>query len=208
MLTFGYKVSSMADHFQDRAKTWDKGDIRVNGAKTIANAIEKKIKLHKEMDILDFGVGTGLLGFEIAKATKKVYGVDTSAAMLEKLKEKNTPELNITPFCQDIIEQPLEMSFNGLVSSMTLHHVQDLEAFFTTIHKNLHENGFIAIADLEIEDGTFHSDNTGVYHYGFKKEELSNVAKKCGFKDVVFENINTIKKTHREFGVFLLTAKK
>ena len=27
-----------------------------------------------------------------------------------------------------------------------------------------------AIADLDSEDGSFHSDNTGVYHYGFKRE--------------------------------------
>lgn len=197
----------MKDHFDTRAQTWDKGNIRVNGAKTIANAISKRVALNKEMEILDFGVGTGLLGFEIATVTKKVFGVDTSAAMLKKLEEKNTPELHITPFCQDIVTEPLEMNFHGLVSSMTLHHVEDLEAFFTTIYKNIHKDGFIAIADLEIEDGTFHSDNAGVYHFGFKEDKLCNIVEKCGFKDVHFENINTIKKPHREFGVFLLTAK-
>jgi len=30
----------------------------------------------------------------------------------------------------------------------------------------------------------------------------------CGFKDVEFENINTIKKPDKEFGIFLLTARK
>ena len=193
-------------HFDKKAQGWDSGDIRVNGAKTIADAINTKIVLKDDMDIMDFGVGTGLLGFEIATSVKKVYGVDTSTQMLEKLKEKNSSELNIQAIHQDIVKEPLTQTFHGLVSSMTLHHVEDLKAFFNVIYKNINEDGFIAIADLESEDGTFHSDNAGVFHFGFKKEELCNIVENCGFKDVNFENINTINKPHRDFGVFLLTA--
>jgi len=195
-------------HFDNRAEGWDSGDIRVNGAKTIADAISKRIELNVKMEILDFGVGTGLLGFEIAKETKKVYGVDTSSKMLQKLQEKNSDALHIEAICQDIVKTPLEQTFDGLVSSMTLHHVENTDEFFTTIYKNINEGGFIAIADLELEDGTFHSDNAGVFHFGFEKEALVLSAQKAGFKNIIFENINTIKKPHREFGVFLLTAQK
>jgi len=194
--------------FDKKAQNWDNGDIRVNGAKKIAQSIEQKIDLTQDMEVLDFGVGTGLLGFEIAKKVKQVYGVDTSAGMLEKLQEKNSDELNIVPIQQDIIEKPLKQIFDGLVSSMTLHHVEDLDAFFQTIYKNIKENGFIAIADLEEEDGTFHSDNEGVHHFGFEAKKLREVVQKAGFKDVKIEHINTINKPHRDFGVFLLTAKR
>jgi predicted TPR repeat methyltransferase len=196
------------DHFEIKAKTWDNGSERVHNTRTISEAILDTFTLNKEMEILDFGVGTGLLGFEIAKEVKKVYGVDTSKSMLEKLQEKNTPELSIEAICQDIIQTPLENRFDGLVSSMTLHHIEDLRAFFTTINKNIKEEGFIAIADLEKEDGTFHSDNTGVFHFGFSKEDLCKIVQDCGFKEVCFEQINTIQKPHRDFGIFLLTARK
>ena len=195
-------------HFDKRADEWDKGDVQVQGARKIAEAINAKIVLNTKMEVLDFGIGTGLLGFEIAKKVNKVFGVDTSPKMLEKVALKNTPECSITTYCQDIIEEPLTMQFDGLVSSMTLHHIKDLEAYFTTIYKNIREGGFIAIADLESEDGTFHSDNTGVFHYGFDEQKLCDVVKKCGFKDVVFENINTIEKPQRDFGVFLLSARR
>lgn len=198
----------MQDHFKDRAEIWDKGSTRVQGALKIAEAIEKEIDLKDNMEILDFGVGTGLLGFEIAKSVKKVYGVDTSENMIEKLKEKNTPALYIETYHQDIIKEPLERSFDGLVSSMTLHHVENLESFFKTIYKNINSGGFIAIADLESEDGSFHSDNTGVFHFGFDEQSLIDVVKKTGFSEVKFKNINTINKPHRDFGIFLLTAKK
>ncbi|MBN2816090.1 MAG: class I SAM-dependent methyltransferase [Campylobacterales bacterium] len=195
-------------HFDTKAKDWDKGNTRVNGAQVIADAIAKRHNFHKEMEIIDFGVGTGLLGFAIAPEVKKVYGVDTSKKMLEQVEEKNSESLSIEPIFQDIIKTPLTQTFDALISSMTLHHIENLELFFSTIYKNIKEDGFIAIADLELEDGTFHSDNTGVYHFGFAQENLVEVAQKCGFKNVCFENINTINKPHRDFGVFLLTATK
>ncbi|MBD3796664.1 MAG: class I SAM-dependent methyltransferase [Campylobacterales bacterium] len=193
-------------HFDKKADNWDSGEIRVNGARVIAEAIQNKFDLKNDMKVIDFGVGTGLLGFEIAKKVAQVYGVDTSRGMLDKLKDKNTPELFIEPIHQDIIEQPIDLKCDALISSMTLHHVEDLHKFFTTIKNNLNENGFLAIADLESEDGTFHSDNEGVFHFGFDKEELCKVVEECGFKNISFENINTIKKPHRDFGIFLLSA--
>jgi len=125
-----------------------------------------------------------------------------------KLEDKNTSELHIKAICQDIVAKPLDISFDGIISSMTLHHVQNLSDFFTSIYKNINANGFLAIADLEIEDGTFHSDNTGVYHFGFEKNELCSILEKSGFKNVAFERVTTINKPQRDFGVFLLTAQK
>ncbi len=195
-------------HFDNRAQNWDKGNTQVAGAKVIADAIREKILLNDTMEIIDFGTGTGLLGFDIATSVKQIHGVDTSSKMLEKLEEKNSEALTIIPYKQDIIKEPLEQKFDGLVSSMTLHHIENLKEFFQTIYTTLKEKSFIAIADLEREDGSFHSDNAGVFHYGFEKESLIQIVKDTGFQNVSFENINTIKKPHRDFGVFLLTATK
>jgi len=194
--------------FDKRAKEWDQQDRRVNGAKIIANAIKEKIALTQEMEILDFGTGTGLLGFEIAKEVKQVYGLDTSIAMLEKLQDKNSTKLQIIPIHQEILNKPLTQEFDGVISSMTLHHIEDIESFFQTIYKNIKKNGFIALADLEQEDGTFHSNNSDVHHYGFHPDTLIKLAEKSGFQDIEINNINTIEKPHGNFGVFLLTARR
>ena len=195
-------------NFDTRAKEWDTKDIRVDGAKTIADAITRRFTLTSEMEVMDFGVGTGLLGFEIAKKVKQVYGVDTSAGMLAKLQEKNTKSCNIIPYHRDIVQEPLKQTFDAVISSMTLHHIKDIEAFFQTLYSNVRVGGFIAIADLKKEDGTFHSDNTGVHHFGFAQEELCKIVTRNGFVNITFETINTITKPHREFEVFLLTAIK
>lgn len=197
----------MKDNFKQKAKEWDQKSIRVQNALNIANSIKNKIDLNKDMHLMDFGVGTGLLGFELLKYVKSMVGVDTSESMLEKLEEKNTDTSRIKPLCQDIVAKKLDEKFDGIISSMTLHHVENLSKFFTTIKENLNKNGFIAIADLESEDGTFHSDNEGVFHFGFDKNELGEIIKKCGFKDISFEHIHTINKPHRDFDIFLLTAR-
>ena len=198
---------SKKDHFKDKAREWDRSSRRVQGALKIANAIHDRFVMDKDMQIMDFGTGTGLLGFEIARFVQKVYGVDTSKEMIEQLKEKNTSELSLETYHRDIIKEPIDKEFDGIVSSMTLHHIKDLELFFQTIYKNTKKGGFIAIADLEKEDGTFHSNNDGVHHFGFEEDKLCNIVKFAGFNDVKFENINTIKK-EQEYGIFLLSAIK
>jgi predicted TPR repeat methyltransferase len=197
----------MKDHFKNRASSWDK-DRRIDSALKIASAIKSEIQLNKNMKIIDFGAGTGLLGFEIAKKVQKVYGVDISKEMIKKLKEKNTPSLHVEPICQNIINQPLQDTYDGLVSSMTLHHIEKLDNFFEVIYKNIKDGGFIAIADLQKEDGTFHSDNSGVFHFGFDEKNLKSIVQNVGFKDVKIKHINTIKKPHGDFGIFLLSAFK
>jgi len=196
--------------FNERAKEWDQLDRRVLGAQKIAQAIKEKIVLEKSMEILDFGVGTGLLGFEIAASVQQVYGVDTAEGMLKKLQEKNSKnkDKKIIPIHQDIIKVPLKQKFDGIISSMTLHHIEDIEAFFHTAYKLLKHNGFLALADLQSENGTFHSDNTTVHHFGFSEKELYTTALQAGFTAPTIEKIHTITKPHGDFGVFLLTARR
>ena len=56
----------------------------------------------------------------IANSVKKVLGVDTSEAMLSKLKEKNTPELSIETCNKDIVTNPLDDKFDGIFEIETI----------------------------------------------------------------------------------------
>jgi len=160
------------------------------------------------MTIMDFGAGTGLLSYFVSSKVGTIVAVDNSPSMLEMFREK----------CQEfdceteIIEKDLssdemiDRKFDGIVSSMTIHHLEDTDALFSKFYKMLRPGGFIAIADLDSEDGTFHSENTGVYHYGFDRDLLKVSAERAGFRDLRFESVSTIRKPERDFSVFLLTA--
>lgn len=197
------------DLFEDKSKSWDMNAKRVQNAKGIADLIVKNIYLSKTMEIMDFGAGTGLLSYFVSPFVQKIVAVDNSPSMLEAFEKKSSEFASQTEIIQkDLSTQTLDRKFDGIISSMTLHHIEDIKALFQKFYDMLDTNGFIAIADLDSEDGSFHSDNTGVYHYGFKRDALEQIAKEIGFKNIHFELANHISKPQQDFSVFLMTGVK
>ncbi len=197
--------------FDELAVTWDEKPSRVENAKKIGQAIVENIPLDKSWKVLDFGAGTGLLTFYIQPYVGEIDAVDNSKGMLEKLKEKaeKAGVKNINPVLKDVEREDLGTEVYDLaISSMTLHHIEDVKSFFKKLYKALKSDRYIAIADLEKEDGTFHSDNEGVHHFGFSLEELKKLVEEVGFKDVKVMIVNTIKKNDKAYPVFLLIGKK
>ncbi len=198
------------DLFAKKSKSWDMKSRRVQNAKSIAGLIVKNIKLHKEMVVMDFGAGTGLLSYFVAPYVGKIVAVDNSPSMLKEFQAKEEMFACQTEMIQtDLTTQRLEgQRFDGIISSMTLHHIEDIEQLLKRLYEMLHQGGFVALADLDSEDGTFHSDNSGVFHTGFDRNMLEGIATKVGFEAVHFETASIIKKPHRDFTVFLMTAQK
>jgi hypothetical protein len=89
---------------------------------------------------------------------------------------------------------------------MTMHHVQDIPAMFRKFRSMLKDGGFIALADLDAEDGSFHTEDTGVFHFGFDRDAFSGVASDAGFSKVDVVSASVIQKPHKDFPVFLLTG--
>lgn len=199
----------MDERFDQAAENWDAGEMRQRIASAVFATMVSRIALQKNMDILDFGCGTGLLGFKIAPMVRSVTGVDLSEKMLERLEAKNTPSLRIATVCRDILTDPLEERFHGIVSSMAMHHVADTAKLFETFNRHLRRDGFIAIADLEAEDGTFHTHgNEGVCHFGFEREALRRIIENAGFVNVRFHRAHVVRKEDREYPIFVVTALK
>jgi 2-polyprenyl-3-methyl-5-hydroxy-6-metoxy-1,4-benzoquinol methylase len=195
--------------FDAAAADWDKGDLRQQIAAHTADAVIGTIALNDTMSVLDFGAGTGLLTYRVAPHVHSVTAVDTSEKMLEVLQSKSTPEHQIKTACCDITQMPLSETFDGIISSMAMHHVEDTEGFLKTLYDHLNPGGFIAVADLDKEDGSFHAHgNDGVYHFGFDRDKLTEMATKCGFVDAAFTTALTIEKPDRNYPVFLFSAYK
>jgi len=197
------------DFFEKKADSYEKDDNRVANVENIANSIIERVSLQQNMHLMDFGSGTGLLLERIAPHVRKITAIDVSKSMNDQLAKKRD---NLS--CElDILEIDLESvditdKFDGIISSMTMHHVKDTSAMFVKFHKLLNDGGVIAISDLDTEDGSFHTEDTGVYHFGFDRDVIANAAKQAGFLDVTVENASVVKQPQGQYQVFLLTAKK
>lgn len=195
------------DRFAAKAGTYEQNPARVENVANIADAVLNVIPLQPSMHIIDFGSGTGLLLERLAPHVKKITAIDTSKAMHQQLAEKQ-PHLacELEMLELDLETTPLSMQVDGIVSSMTMHHIRDIPGMFATFYRLVKPGGFIAISDLDTEDGSFHTDDTGVYHHGFDREAFAQAARSAGFEQVKTHSASAVRKPHRDFSVFLLTA--
>ena len=165
--------------FNAKAKDWDNDPGKVERAKVFAAEIVNYIQPDNTMKALEFGCGTGLLSFHLKDFFNSVTLVDTSENMLDVLQEKIDRE-NLThfkPVLIDLLNDKLNDSdFDVIYTLMTMHHIIDPDKILTKFYSLLKSNGYLCIADLVKEDGSFHSgvaDFNG--HNGFDKDRKSVV---------------------------------
>jgi cyclopropane fatty-acyl-phospholipid synthase-like methyltransferase len=195
------------DYFAHKAGTYENNQDRVDNVQNIADAIRRVFPLDPSMHLMDFGSGTGLLLQRLAPYVGKITAVDVSPSMHAQLRAKQA-----TLGCAlEIIETDLEVAdldrtFDGIISSMTMHHIKDIDAMFGKFHALLREGGFVAIADLDLEDGSFHSEDTGVHHLGFDRALFAQSAAAAGFRMVHVSSASVVQKSSVDYPVFLLTG--
>ncbi len=196
--------------FDKAAKEWDSSQLRQMLASDIAKGILDSHPLTREMRLLDFGAGTGLLSQHLCSHIGHLTALDISEGMLAQLKENATSwdGCDVETVHTDIVGYTPPKPYDGIISSMSMHHVEDIDRLFQTFAAILKPQGFIAIADLELEDGTFHSDgNEGVYHFGFEEEVLTKIAQKHGFGSVSFQTVHRVQREgNKAFPIFLMNA--
>jgi ubiquinone/menaquinone biosynthesis C-methylase UbiE len=202
-------------NFDERARDWDSDPKKVERARVVAEAIRKAVPLTSESKALEYGCGTGLLSFALQAELGLITLADTSPGMLEVLDEKinSAGVANMQPVRLDLITDPLPVERYDLIYSlMTLHHIQDTEGLLGKFHALLAPKGFLVVADLDKEDGSFHTDGTTDVHLGFQREELKKLVENAGFDRVSFSTVYEIRKKiadeEKAFPVFLMKAQK
>ena len=203
--------------FDARAAAWDASPHRRKLARDIASAMEAAGLFRQPVaSALDFGCGTGLLTLELAERCATVTGLDTSPGMLAELSAKieRAGLGNVGVLLADLAAgDPLPGGYDLVASAMALHHVADLPAVLKGLFALTAPGGRLALADLDSEGGIFHDDPTGVYHFGFDRQELAATLERCGWIDLSARTATTLAKTIadgtvRDFPIFLMTGRK
>jgi ubiquinone/menaquinone biosynthesis C-methylase UbiE len=212
----GYEIDTKKRNFDQDAANWDQIPGRIKVAQDIAQSMIHELTLTPDMDVLDFGCGTGLLTLALQPFVRSITGVDSSQGMLDVFKTK-IKEQNLTNVEAEYIDLDkgdiLRGSYHLIVSSMTLHHIKNISPLLKQFYSMLLPSGRVGVADLDLDDGQFHGNNDGVYHFGFDRETLRRIFMETGFQNVQSIHAAEIEKPvndakNRLFTIFLMTASK
>ncbi|MDD2306140.1 MAG: class I SAM-dependent methyltransferase [Prolixibacteraceae bacterium] len=196
--------------FDARAREWDKDKMHMDRSVAIAAELEKMIPLHSGMKALEYGAGTGILSFLLKDRFSGIILMDNSQEMIKVCVEKTEyfKTNHILPIWFDLENKDYDHHFDIIYNQMVLHHVNDYEAIIYTFHSMLNPGGYLAIADLYTEDGSFHGPDVKV-HLGFDPEELTEIFRNAGFKNIKYQTCFEVKRDSGvKYPVFLLVGQK
>jgi ubiquinone/menaquinone biosynthesis C-methylase UbiE len=202
--------------FDKDAESYDLKPGRVKLAQDVAKALMREVKLNSDMDVLDFGCGTGLVTLQLQPFVKTITGADSSHGMLDvlrfRIEERKLKNVK-TEFIDLEKSVELKNKYHLVVSSMTLHHIEDIRYIIHEFYNCLLPKGYLCIADLDSDEGDFHRDKKGVAHFGFDRSEMRQLYIHGGFQDVRDVTAASVIKElsegrSREFTVFLMIGRR
>ena len=139
--------------YSARAVSWDHDEITrtYRGADLVSGALEKLVGESENLNILDAGCGTGLVGIRIRHRARRLEGVDLSAAMLEKAKEKG---IYNQLYQGDLVAFLSSRSdrYDVVTCAATLIHFSDLSPAFEAAAKALRAGGLFVFTLFPNED--------------------------------------------------------
>lgn len=204
---------SSTSYFDAKANTWDSDPVKVARATAVADGIRQHVPFTADTTGLEYGCGTGLLSFALREQFKHITLADNSPGMLDTLRAKITAAgvTHLEPRQLDLTAGPRpEERFGVIYTAMTLHHIPDTDGILREFYALLETPGYLCIADLDLEDGSFHGPGFDG-HNGFDRATLGAQARAAGFSKVHFETIFHMTKgngTQTEFPIFLMVATK
>lgn len=199
--------------FDAKAATWDSNPQTVERARKVAEALAATVPGLGGRTVLEYGCGTGLLGFALRPHVAAVTMADASEGMLGELRRKIAASglTGLRPLRLDLATDPPPAErFDLVCSLMALHHVPDTAGLLRAFRGLLAPGGMVGLADLDREDGSFHGPGVEVHH-GFDRAELGEALRDAGFDGVRFQTVFEIARDGaagpRRYPVFLATAR-
>jgi SAM-dependent methyltransferase len=202
------------NEFDEKAASWDLDPAKVERAERVAGLILAQAGPLAGARVLEYGCGTGLLGFALHPHVHHVTLADSSPGMMAVLRAKiaasgagNLVPLLIGDDPEAIPGEPFDL----VCSLMTLHHIPDTAGALARFHGLLAPGGRLCISDLDLEDGSFHGAWADV-HRGFSRESLGEQLAAAGFVGIRFMDAFTVERTSdsgpRFYPAFLVLARK
>lgn len=196
----------MESDFDKKAINWDDNSMRHERAAIVANRIKENVPLKGSFRALEFGAGTGLVGFNLIDKIPRMTFADTSKEMLAQVEQKISRGNHSQAHIHNLSFSEVQGSYDLIFSQLTLHHIEDYRGAINRLCQCLAPQGWICLCDLDKEDGTFH--NGPVPHQGFEREDIKAILHEQGVDVVLCDTAYVIPRERpegiREYPLFII----
>jgi len=206
-------MTAAPSRFDELASTWDVAPMHLERTAAIAAALRDLLPA-TGLTTLEVGAGTGLLSFALADHLGSIVASDPSEGMVSALEDKirQTGSATLSALrCGDDLAGA-EGPFDLVMSQMALHHIADVPGFLARAASRLAPDGWLAVADLDLEDGSFHGPTVTDVHFGFDRGALAADLERAGFDRIAFTTVHVMRRQTpegpRDYPIFLGLARK
>lgn len=137
--------------------------------KTIGDFISKEVKVERNYNLLEIGIGTGITTAFVLDSlenpeTVKIFAVDNEEKMLDEVKQRFLSVKNIEYICSDIIEYLKGVEdgfFDGCYSGYVIHNFDfdTRKELFKELGRTIKSGGFFVNGDkIVVDDVSMQSD--------------------------------------------------
>jgi predicted TPR repeat methyltransferase len=183
--------------FDDYAWRFDKHLIKNLGYRApalIAEALSAVASGRRFASALDLGCGTGLMGEALQDRAAHLTGVDLSAAMVAKARQRDVyDELIIGDAVAPMRERP--SAFDLIVAADMIVYVGDLAPLFAAVARSLASDGLFAFSVETFEGEGFKLQPT--MRFAHRRSYVEITAREVGLRPLLVRSAST----RREAGV-------
>ena len=196
------------NNFDLLAKEYDT-ERRIKRAKVFADELRLYITDGYNKTAIEYGCGTGLVGFNLINDFRSVIFVDSSVQMIEQVNQKllsigNTSGSAIC--CDFITDTQNELKADYIFTSLVLHHIEDTKAILSRFYYILNDKGRLLIIDKmgkNLGNGILLASAQDPDEYdGFDQFALAEVTRELGFMNVETKSLNYDNMDGNRFFIF------
>ncbi|MDG2070591.1 MAG: tetratricopeptide repeat protein, partial [Pseudomonadales bacterium] len=128
--------------------------------------------------IIDLGCGTGLFGKEVKQFCEELQGLDLSAKMLDKAREKNVYDKLVKQNISNFLSNE-NLNFDYFISTDVFVYLGDISDIFRLIKSRNKKNGKLAFSIEDYNGEGFFLEKTG--RYSHSKKYIESLCEKFGY---------------------------
>jgi predicted TPR repeat methyltransferase len=179
-------VSGLFDKYADYFDEHLQGTLQYRAPELLAEAI-KDLQLDRPVDILDMGCGTGICGPLLKPFAASLIGIDLSAGMVEKARERGVYDrLHVGDLVEFLQQSPA--SFDLLNAADVLLYLGDLQPTFEAAVACLRPGGYFAFT-VEATSGNRFELQTKTRRYRHSQEYVQKLADMFGFDPLRIDTV-------------------